>query len=190
MYQKVSSRIAYNAKVISVREDTVLSTDGKTEVFEVLHLPEGVFILPLLENGNILLLKEYRHNHGWIYSIPMGGREPSDLDPLQAARRELLEEVNLIAEDWIHLSTHHNGIYEEGLHHFFIATKLSPGDILPIRDELIDQVEISFEDAFTSMDEGKIVEISSRACIWAAYIYIRRQHSLLTSSRQESRRDV
>jgi ADP-ribose pyrophosphatase len=190
MYQKVSSHIVYATKVLSIREDKVLSTNGKTETVEVLQLPEGVFILPLLENGNILLIKEYRHNHGWVYSVPMGGIEPSDQNPLQAAQRELVEELGLVAENWVHLSTHHNGIYEEGLHHFFIATQLSPGAIFPVAQELLDQVAVTFEDAFALINEGKIVEISSRACIWAAYIYICRQHSRSTSLRQSSRRDV
>ena len=105
----------------------------------------------------------------------MGRRELRDSNPLESAKRELQEEIGISAKKWTHISTHHNGIHEEGLNYFFLAEGLSHGKNNPDADENIEKAEMTFEDAFKLMDEGKIVDLRSRGCIWAGYIYLLRR---------------
>lgn len=169
---QVKHRIVYQTERNSIREDTVVYADGREEVHEILQSPEGVLILPVTQDGRIILTKEYRHNHGWVYGVPMGRKEASDLSPLDAAKREIQEEVGLSATEWIHISAHHNGIHEEGLNYFYIAEGLSYGDHKHDVDENIEKVEMTFEDAFRLMDKGEIADLPSRGCIWAGYIHL------------------
>lgn len=175
MIKGVTSRVVYSAKAISVREDTVTYLDGRQEIHEILLAPEGVLILPVTQEGSIVLTKEYRHNHGWVYGVPMGRMEANDSSALDAAKREIQEEVGLSATEWTLISTHHNGIHEEGLNHFFIAEGLLHGEHKRDADEDIETVDTTFDDAFRLMDEGKIVDLRSRGCIWAGYIYLLRR---------------
>ena len=122
--RETRQRTLHKTARFSIREDTVVYEDGRVEVHEILQAPEGVLILPVTQDGRIILTKEYRHNHGWVYGVPMGRKETSDSSPLDAAKREIQEEVGLSATKWTHISTHHNGIHEEGLNYFFIAEGL------------------------------------------------------------------
>lgn len=169
---EVIQRVKYRTAKISVREDTVIYSDGLREVHEILEEPEGVLILPITQEGLIILTREYRHNHGLVYGVPMGRKERSDIDPLDSAKRELHEETGLSATRWTHTSTHHNGVHEEGLNHFYIAEGLSHVESLLDEDEDIEKVEMTFEGAFRLMDEGKIVDLRSMGCIWAGYIHL------------------
>lgn len=170
--KQVEHKIVYQTERYSIREDTVVYADGRVEVHEILQAPEGVLVLPVNQDGEIILTKEYRHNHGWVYSVPMGRKEISDSSPLDAAKREVQEEVGLSAAEWTHISTHHNGIHEEGKNYFYIAEGLSYGDHKHDLDENIEKAKMTFEDAFRLMDEGKIVDLPSRGCIWAGYIHL------------------
>ncbi|MBI2028150.1 MAG: NUDIX hydrolase [Candidatus Levybacteria bacterium] len=169
---EVHSRVTFETAEFSIREDTVIHANGQQEIHEILQSPEGVLILPLTREGNIILTKEYRHNHGLVYGVPMGKKEKNDINPLAAAKREIKEEVGLSATKWTLVSTHYNGIHEEGYNYFYIAEGLLHGDHKHDVDENIEKVEMTFEDAFKLMDEGKIVDLPSRACIWAGYIHV------------------
>lgn len=182
MVEKVTSRIIYTAQVISIREDTVTYLDGRQEIHEILQVPEGVLILPITQERRIVLTKEHRHNHGWIYGVPMGKKEVGDPSPLDTAKRELQEEAGLSATKWTHISTHHNGIHEEGHNHFYVAEGLTNNKPSPDQDENIENVEMTFEDAFKLMDEGKIVDLRSRGCIWAGYIHLLRRNKKESSN--------
>lgn len=185
MIKEVVSRIIYTARAISIREDTITYLDGRQKVHEILLAPEGVLILPITQEGSIILTREYRYNHGWVNGVPMGKKEISDSNPLDTAIRELQEEIGLSATKWTHISTHHNGIHEEGLNHFYIAEGLTHSKSSPDQDEDIQNIEITFEDAFKLMDEGKIVDLRSRGCIWAGYIHLLRRGKKEPSSTEK-----
>lgn len=172
---KVIQRVIFKTARVSVREDTVIYTDRQQETHEIIEEPEGVLILPITQEGSIILTREYRHNHGLVYGVPMGRKELKDGDPLDSAKRELQEEVGLSSAKWTHISTHHNGIHVEGLNHYYIAEELSRDQSLPDADEDIEKIEMTFKDAFRLMDEGKIIDLRTMGCIWAGYIHLLRR---------------
>lgn len=170
--REVIARVSYKSARISVREDTVIYVDGQQEIHEILEEPEGVLILPVTNKGLIILTREFRHNHGLMYGVPMGRKEKEDASPLDAAKRELKEEIGLSAEAWTHISSHHNGVYEEGLNHYYLVEGLSQGEPTAEDDEDIETVETSFEDAFRLMSTGEINDLRTMGCIWAGYIHL------------------
>lgn len=74
---------------ITVRKDTIVYENGHEETKEIIEEPEGVLILPITQSGSIILIREFRHNHGWIYSVPMGKREQNESSALVSAQREI-----------------------------------------------------------------------------------------------------
>lgn len=173
--KNVTNEIVFSTEFISVRRDTIEFSDGKKDLRDILQVPKGVVILPITKEGKIILTIELRHNHGKVYSVPMGKIDEDELDPVESAKRELNEEVGLIADKWTLISSHHNGVHEEGLNYFFVAENLTAGESAPEEDEDIEKAEVTFEQAFKLMDEGKIIDLRSRGCIWAGYIFLHRR---------------
>jgi 8-oxo-dGTP pyrophosphatase MutT (NUDIX family) len=116
----------------------------------------------------------------------MGRKEACDTNPLNAAKRELREEIGLSATKWTHISTHHNGIHEEGLNYFYVAENLSSVKSSLDIDEDIEKIEMKFEEAFALMNGNEIPDLRTRACIWAGYIYLLERKTRLNKNTKQS----
>lgn len=100
-YRILGSREAYRCQDFRVREDTVQSPGGNVAPFAVIEMKHGSTTLPLDEHGNVYLVREYKHAVGRAtLEASSGGIELRET-PLEAARRELREEVGLAATEWI-----------------------------------------------------------------------------------------
>lgn len=96
----ISSEVVFDGAVWDVRRDT-FDLEGQTLVREVVDHPGAVAVLALDEDGDALLIRQYRHPvaaHEW--EIPAGLLDIAGEDPLVAAQRELLEEADVTADDW------------------------------------------------------------------------------------------
>ena len=97
MEKTLESQYIYKGKIINVRKDKVLLPDGKTTSREVVEHRGGVCDVPVDENGNVTLVRQYRYPIGReVLEIPAGKREEGE-DPFETARRELSEETGLEA---------------------------------------------------------------------------------------------
>ena len=100
-----AQRQVYDNPWISVNEFDVIRPDGAPGLYGVMepkHLAVGV--VPVFDNGDTLLVGQYRFAidvHSW--ECPEGGA-PRDGDPLEAAKRELAEETGCQAEHWLQLN--------------------------------------------------------------------------------------
>ena len=101
----------------AVRRDLVSAPDGEETFWRVVvEHPGAVVVLAVDEDERALVLRQYRHPSGMRFvELPAGLVDHPGEDPLEAARRELLEEAGLEAEDWSHLNTIRNspGISDE-----------------------------------------------------------------------------
>lgn len=93
----VQKHYVYEGKIISVRCDEALRPDGKPCKRELIEHPGGACVL-YVENGRMLLVKQFRYAYGEVlYEIPAGKLEAGE-DPALAAARELSEEAGVEAE--------------------------------------------------------------------------------------------
>jgi ADP-ribose pyrophosphatase len=89
----VESRDVFDGRLIRVRVDRVRFEDGSEHVREVVEHPGAVAIVPVLPNGDLVLVSQYRHAVGRaLLELPAGTRERGE-DPLRTAMRELREET-------------------------------------------------------------------------------------------------
>ena len=95
----------YTDPFIKVRLDSVIRPDGNDGQHVVVEMKPGVCVLAIDESNNVHLTKEFHYGVG-RYSIEAvsGGIEPGE-DPDVTARRELQEEIGLVAERWEHIGT-------------------------------------------------------------------------------------
>jgi ADP-ribose pyrophosphatase len=101
----VSSRNVYDGELLHVRADHARLPDGKVAVREYITHPGAVVIIPLLDNGELVLERQHRYPlHRDFYELPAGKIDRGE-DPLQCAQRELLEETGYSAKKWRYITT-------------------------------------------------------------------------------------
>jgi ADP-ribose pyrophosphatase len=97
----ISSQHHYTGRVISVKADTVLNPQGETVYRDVVTHPGGVCVLPILPDGRILLIEQYRYATGQVLlEAPAGKLDVEGEAPFEAIQRELWEETGYTAEHW------------------------------------------------------------------------------------------
>ncbi|NLV71640.1 MAG: NUDIX hydrolase [Actinobacteria bacterium] len=99
----VSSRTIYTGKIVTLQVDEIALPQGRTATREIVRHPGAVVMAALDSADQIYLVRQYRHAIGrHLLELPAGGLEP-DEEPLLAAKRELREEVGLVADEWVFL---------------------------------------------------------------------------------------
>jgi 8-oxo-dGDP phosphatase len=100
-FEVVSSEDIYVGKILALRRDVVTMPGDRTAAREVVEHLGAVAIAALDENDNVVLIHQYRHAVGRrIWELPAGLIDHPGEDPVETAKRELVEEVGLAAENW------------------------------------------------------------------------------------------
>jgi len=123
--ERIDRQEIYNGRVINVYNDKVELSNGKTTYREVVEHHQVAAIVAVDEDNNVLIEKQYRYPvQSELLEIPAGLIDEGE-SPLQAARRELLEETGYEAEEWVKVLEYFTspGMHNEVVH-LFIATGL------------------------------------------------------------------
>ena len=98
--ERVSSEAAYDGRFLKIRNDVVRLPNGNTSTREYVVHPGAVVVIPLLDDGRVLLERQYRYPIGRVMTeFPAGKLDPGE-DPLACGKRELLEETGYTATQW------------------------------------------------------------------------------------------
>lgn len=142
---------------IRVAVDTTTAPDGTVIKRDMIFHPGAVVILPLLGDGNVVLLRNHRFVIGeTLWELPAGTVELSE--PLEeCAKRELAEETGYTAERWTSLGYLYAspGVLDEKLH-LFVAEGLTSGAMRPEVDEQLEPVIVAFAEAIRMCVSGEI----------------------------------
>jgi len=108
--ETLDSRLAYSGQFLRVYEDTVRCPDGHIAPREYLRHPGAVMVVPLLDDGRLVLERQYRYPlRASFIEFPAGKIDPGE-DILACAQRELREETGYTAREWTYLGGVHNAI--------------------------------------------------------------------------------
>jgi ADP-ribose pyrophosphatase len=159
---QVDSKLAYEGHFLKVQRDTVRLPDGKQSKREYIKHPGAVVILPLFDDGNVLLERQYRYPLQKVFiEFPAGKIDPNE-DPLDCAKRELQEETGYTAADWQFLCTIHNAIaYSDEHLDIFLARGLIAGESRLDDGEFLETFTATVPDMLSWIREGKISDVKT-----------------------------
>lgn len=147
----------YADRYVQVELDQVIRPDNRPGQHVVVQMKAGVCVLPLDERGWVHLTSEFHYAIGRIsLECVSGGIEPGE-DPLETARRELQEELGLVAAAWrplVKLDPYTTIIRSPV--QLYLATGLSPAEAAPEGTELIDKVSLPLEEAVQRIHAGEL----------------------------------
>ena len=155
----ISSKEVYKCGLFSVTEDH--ATDGKGyEIRRSIVRHAGSAVMMAVDaKKRILLVRQYRLPAGMaLWELPAGSLDPGE-NPLQAAKRELIEETGCRARKWRKLAAFYPspGFVAEKMT-IFLATDLTEGEAQPMDDERIETRWFTSAEIERMLRSGKIVD--------------------------------
>jgi ADP-ribose pyrophosphatase len=164
-------RNIYTGKVVTLNVDTVKLPNGVTIDLETIRHPGAAAVVPMKDDGTVVLIRQFRHAAGgFIYEIPAGKLSPGE-DPLHCAARELEEEVGYRASSFELLSSIFTapGFADEVIH-VYKATGLTQGRQQLDRDEVLEVIEMPLNQAIARIQDGTIRDGKTIVGLQAVYI--------------------
>lgn len=150
-------------KVVQVSRTT---SSGQTDSRAVVRHPGAAVLLPLLDDGRVVLIRNYRPSvDKKLVELPAGTLDPGER-PEETARRELAEETGYRARSIELLTSFYAspGILDERMH-VFVATGLEPGPTQLDHGEEIELLPVAWDEALTMARDGRIEDAKTLAAL-------------------------
>ena len=165
----------YKNPWIRVSEDKVIRPDGKEGICGIVEMLEGVCVLPIDDDGYVYLVDQFRYTLGKNSLEVAGGSLQKGEKLLETAKREMKEEIGIVADEFISLGK----IYPlttviKTTAYFYLARKLRFAEPNPESTEKIKVIKVSLKEAFEMVMNGKIVHGPSCVLIMKVKEYLER----------------
>lgn len=168
-----NSQLLYDGKVVHLYRDTVTLPDGGESVREYVRHVGAVCVVPITDDGNVVLVRQYRYAIGQVLTeIPAGKLDSPDEDWREAALRELREETGATPREFYDLGDYYGSpaIMGERIR-VFLARGLSFTDQHLDDDEFLDVIQIHLADAVRQVLSGEITDGKTQAGILRAALW-------------------
>lgn len=157
--ESIASRTVFQGRLLHVKEDRVRLPNGQESIREYIEHPGAVVVIPLFENGDILLERQYRYplRRDFI-ELPAGKIDPGE-EVLACGQRELLEETGYTASEWQYLTTAYPCIgYSDEHLVYYLAGGLDYSGHQPDDDEFLEILRMPLGKALDMVRSGEICE--------------------------------
>lgn len=164
----IESQSLCDGSFLKARRDRVRLPDGGESSREYIVHPGAVVIIPLLDADTVLLERQFRYPVGRVMTeFPAGKLNPGE-DPLECARRELLEETGFAASQWAKAGGMHLAMaYSTEVIHIFFARGLVQGQQNLDQDEFLEVRTASVDEVFEACRSGGITDAKTLTCaLW------------------------
>ena len=161
--RRISSEQVFDGALLKVYRDAVRLPDGSSGGREYIRHPGAVAIVPLFDDGTVLLERQFRYPHRRAFIEVPAGKLDAGEPPLDTAKRELLEETGYAAGEWTRLGTMHTAIaYTDEAIALFLCKKLNRvGEPKLDPGEFVETLIVPFEEALAMVRDGRITDSKS-----------------------------
>ncbi len=169
----------YHNPWFSVSKNEVIRPDGRPGTYSVVNAERlAIGVVPVWNDGSVTLVGQHRYpidEYSW--EIPEGGGDPAR-DPMESAKRELLEEAGIVAGSWTYLGRcHTSNCFVDEVCHLYLARDLSQGRPEPGGDEEIAVRKVPLSEAVAMADDGRMTDSISIVGLFRAMNHLRRSFS-------------
>ena len=160
--ERISGEDIYGGIFLNMKRDNVSLPDGGEAVREYLTHPGAVAVLAILDDGRVLLERQYRYPIAKAcIEIPAGKLEIGE-DPLLCAKRELEEETGYTATKWSYIRRIHPVIsYSTEFIDIYFAEGLMPGKSHLDAEEFLDVFAAPLEQLLAWVEDGEITDVKT-----------------------------
>jgi ADP-ribose pyrophosphatase len=154
----MGNKTIFKGNVITLAVEDAHLPNGSVHKYEVIHHPGGACAVPIFENGDVLLLRQYRHPAGdYLWELPAGKLDVEGETPEQCAARELIEESGYEAAKLEKICDFYStpGFTDEILH-IYKATELKPAQMATETHEIIEVHRFKVEQIDKMISGGEI----------------------------------
>jgi ADP-ribose pyrophosphatase len=155
-------------RFLQVLRDTVRLPDGGSDTREYVVHPGAVMIVPLLDDGRLVLERQYRHPMGKVMIEFPAGKLDAGEDTFTCARRELLEETGYAAREWARAGVIHPVIsYSTEFIEIWFARGLSLGERSLDQGEFLEVFSATVEELAEWCKDGRVTDAKTlTALLW------------------------
>ena len=169
---QIGSEKIYTGKILDFYRDTVRLPNGHSATRELVRHNGAVAIVPLLDDGRVIVEKQFRYPHDEvIVEIPAGKLDGPDEIPEEAALRELREETGVEAKELIPMGTFYpTSAYSTETIWMYLAKGLTFGEQKLDDDEFLNVETVPLADLVKDILDGKVPDGKTQAAIlrvWA-----------------------
>jgi len=164
---RISGEDIYGGIFLKMKRDTVSLPDGQEAIREYLTHPGAVAIVAVLDDGRVLLERQYRYPISkTCIEIPAGKLDPNE-EPLFCAKRELEEETGYSAKKWSFIRRIHPVIsYSTEFIDIYLAEGLEPGTSKLDEEEFLDVFAAPLEQLINWVEEGEITDVKTTISVY------------------------
>jgi ADP-ribose pyrophosphatase len=160
--KRISGETAYDGKFLKVERDLIELPDGKQTHREFIRHPGAVVVLPLLDDGRVLLERQFRYPNAQVFIEFPAGKIDAGEDHLACAQRELQEETGYTAREWQFVCTIHNAIaYSDEHLELFLARGLQAGEARLDDGEFLECFTATVPELMDMIRSGKITDVKT-----------------------------
>lgn len=166
---KITGETVYSGRLLQVERDEVRLPNGKKSVREYIIHPGAVVVVPFLNNGNVILEKQFRYPPNCEFiECPAGKIDPGEKLE-ETGRRELLEETGYHCGELRYLGKLHPGIgYSNEIIYIYLAGRLRFEGRNMDQDEFLDVFDIPFNQALQMVYNGEITDAKTMVALLMA----------------------
>ena len=169
MHERIDRNLAYHGTIVDFYADTIKLPDGRTETFDFINHKGAAAVIPVMDDGKILMVKQYRNAiDQYTLELPAGGRSSADEPTRDCAYRELEEETGYYAnkEDVTFLLSLYTTVaFCNEKIDIYVANNLVKTHQHLDDDEYIDVEEYTIDELMQLIYDGKIVDAKTIAAL-------------------------
>lgn len=164
--EKIGGELLVQGNFLHARRDTVKLPDGKVATREYVIHPGAVVVVPLLDNGEVVLERQYRYPVAHVMTEFPAGKLDAGEGPLLCGQRELREETGYTAAEWAYAGLMHLAVgYSTEIIHVYFARGLSLGERKLDEGEFVDVFSASPQTLVDWCRDGTVTDAKTMTCV-------------------------